>query len=89
MLTKRFTFLCDKQELAVLETVAKHLKRSRGDTIRFLLYAASQELDIDPAKNPERDFSDGIKQEREACIDRAKSEPFVGPNGEQSSVEKR
>lgn len=37
----RFTFLCNKEERLRLKTLAEHLHRSQGDTIRLLIHYAS------------------------------------------------
>ncbi len=37
----RFTFLCNKEERRKLKTLAEHLHRSQGDTIRLLIHYAS------------------------------------------------
>ncbi len=44
MRTNRFTFLCDDEERRLITAIAKHLKRSQGDAIRFILRTAAQEL---------------------------------------------
>ena len=34
---ERFTFLCNKEELKMIDHLAKHLQRSRSDAIRFVI----------------------------------------------------
>ncbi len=43
---KRFTFLCDSNERQVLAALAKSLKRSQSDSVRWLIQEAAYELKI-------------------------------------------
>ena len=44
MRDQRFTFLCTYEERLLLTELAERLKRTRSDTLRWLIYAAVHEL---------------------------------------------
>ena len=41
---ERFTFLCDKDERALIARLAARLRRSQSDAVRFLVVEAAREL---------------------------------------------
>jgi hypothetical protein len=47
MRDKRFTFLCNNEERKLLDLVADHFRRSRSDTVRWLIIKAARELRLD------------------------------------------
>ena len=53
MRNKRFTFLCTTEDRLSLEQLAAFHQRSKGDTIRFLIYKELQAIsEDDPHKTP-------------------------------------
>jgi hypothetical protein len=50
MRDQKFTFLCDENERDLLSALADHMRRSQGDTIRFLLHNAAQEIGLNTEK---------------------------------------
>lgn len=40
----RFTFLCDAEERQAIANLAKYLRRSQSDTVRFVVLEAAKKL---------------------------------------------
>ena len=47
MRDERFTFVCNEYERGLIAKIADHLERTQGDTMRFLVRIAADELLLD------------------------------------------
>lgn len=47
---ERFTFLCTKEEKYLLSKIAEQMERSKGSTVRVLIYGAAEKLGISRQK---------------------------------------
>lgn len=68
MRKQRFTFLCNTQERQLLAALAKHLKRSQSDAIRWLVVEAAQELEVKVCDEIEQKMSDEIQDPQPEVI---------------------
>lgn len=54
----RFTFLCNEEEKRIIERLAKQLRRSESDAIRFVIIEASKALDAQEIRHPSQNKPD-------------------------------
>ena len=56
---ERFTFLCNRHERNLILDLAKRLRRSQADAVRYLIITAAEKLNtLELEKDPTKDWNE-------------------------------
>ena len=57
---ERFTFLCDRDERALIAMLAERLRRSQSDAVRFVVVEAAKELKAETTEHDKAAHAAGV-----------------------------